>query len=154
MVDYKKRLVEVDEVLNYLSEEDLQKIPEDIRQIIKENKDKEYVWKYDESKELKDQGLSRDTIIILSYLNMEYLLNEKQKELMQQIHKLNERKAEEEKAKQYSSEDIFKKSKPQEEEKEETNKIQENALVVYKESFFTKMINKIKNFFKGNKMNG
>ena len=154
MVDYNKRLVEVDEVLNYLSEEDLQKIPEDIRQTIKENKDKEYVWEYDETKELKDQGLSRDTIIILSYLNMEYLLNEKQKELMKQIHELNDRKAEEEKAKQYSSEDIFKNKRLQEEEKQETNQIQENALVVYKESFFTKMINKIKNFFKGNKMNG
>lgn len=154
MIDYNKRLVEVDEVLNYLLEEDLQKIPEDIRQIIKENKDKEYVWEYDESKELKDQGLSRDTIIILSYLNMEYLLNEKQKELMQQIHELNERKVEEEKLKKYSTEDLFKKSKSEQEKKEETEQIQENSLVIYKESFFTKMINKIKNFFKGNKMNG
>jgi len=64
--DYNKRLVEVDEVLNYLSDEDLLKIPEDIRQAIKENKDKEYVWKYDVTKELKDQKLNRDTIIILS----------------------------------------------------------------------------------------
>jgi len=132
----------------------LQKIPEDIRQIIKENKDKEYVWEYDESKELKDQGLSRDTIIILSYLNMEYLLNEKQKKIMKQIHELNERKAEEEKSKQYSIEDLFKKSKVEEEKKEKKEQIQENSLIVYKESFFTKMINKIKNFFKGNKMNG
>ena len=31
MVDYNKRLVEVDEILNYLSEEDLLKIPEDLR---------------------------------------------------------------------------------------------------------------------------
>ena len=154
MVDYNKRLVEVDEVLNYLSEEDLQKIPEDIRRVIKENKDKDYIWEYDETKELKDQGLSRDTIIILSYLNMEYLLNEEQKELMKQIHELNERKAEKEKAKQYSTEDLFKKSKSEEEKKEEVEQIQENSLVVYKESFFTKMINRIKNFFKRNKMNG
>ena len=154
MVDYNKRLVEVDEVLNYLSKEDLQKIPEDIRQVIKENKDKEYVWEYDGTKELKDQGLSRDTIIILSYLNMEYLLNEEQKELMQQIHELNERKAEEEKAKQYSTDDIFKKSNSEQEKKEDIEQIEQNSLVVYKENFFIKMINKIKSFFKGSKMNG
>ena len=56
MVDYNKRLVEVDEILNYLSNEDLLKIPEDVRQAIKDNKDKEYIWKYDISKELKEQG--------------------------------------------------------------------------------------------------
>lgn len=154
MVDYNKRLVEVDEVLNYLSEEDLQKIPEDIREAIKENKDKEYVWEYDDTKELKDQGLSRDTIIILSYLNMEYLLNEKQKQLMQQIHELNEINAEEKKAKQYSADDLFKKRKSEEEKKEDIEQIEQTSLVVYKESFLIKMINKIKSFFKGNKMNG
>ena len=154
MVDYNKRLVEVDEVLSYLSEDDLLKIPEEIRQMIKDNKDKEYVWKYDVSKELKDQDLSRDTIAFLAYINMEYLLNEKQKEYMQKLHELNERKAEEEKAKQYSEDNIFKRSKLEKEKKEEIEQIQENSLVVYKESFFTKMINKIKNFFRGNKMNG
>lgn len=92
MIDYNKRLVEVDEILSYLSEEELLRIPEDVRKIIKENKDKDYIWKFDETKELKDQGLSRDTIIILSYLNMQYLLNEEQKILMQQIHELNDRK--------------------------------------------------------------
>ena len=149
MGDYNKRLVEVDEILNYLTEEELQKIPKDVRKVIKENKDKEYIWKYDESKELKDQGICRDTIVILSYLNMEYLLDEEQKELMKQIHELNERKTEQEKANQYSSDNLFKKSNL-----EEVKQTQENALVIYKESFFTKIINKIKNFFKGNKMNG
>ena len=79
MIDYNKRLVEVDEILNYLSEEDFLKIPEDVRNTIKENMDKQYVWKYDETKNLKEQNLNRDTIIILSYLNMEYLLNDEQK---------------------------------------------------------------------------
>ena len=89
-MDYKKRLVEVDEILNHLSKEDLLKIPEEVRQLIKKNKDRYYTWKYDETKELKDQDVSRDTIAILSYLNMEYLLNDEQKKLMEEIHCLNE----------------------------------------------------------------
>jgi len=147
MVDYNKRLVEVDEVLQYLSDEDLLKIPEEVRQAIKENKDKEYIWKFDEAKELKDQNLSRDTIIILSYLNMEYLLDEEQKKLMQQIHDLNDRKLEEAKAKEYSTEDLFKRKRMKQEEQKEIEQVQEQSLIEYKESFFTRLVNKIKNFF-------
>lgn len=146
MVNYNKRLVEVDEILNHLSEDNLQKIPEDIRRLIKDNKDSEYIWEYDETKSLNNQNLSRDTIIILSYLNMEYLLNEEQKKLMQQIHELNERKMEEEKLKKYYTDDLFKKSKL-EEKKEDIEQIQQSSLVIHKESFFKKIINKIKRFF-------
>lgn len=145
MVDYNKRLVEVDEVLNYLSDEDLEKIPEEIRNLIKENKDKDYVWQYDETKPLKEQGLNRDTIAFLSYLNMEYLLNEEQKKLMEQIHKFNEEKAEAEKQNKYSTQDLFK------DKKEIKSQITENTkntqMIVVKENFFTRIINKIKSLF-------
>lgn len=145
MVDYNKRLVEVDEVLNYLSDEDLEKIPEEIRNLIKENKDKDYVWQYDETKPLKEQGLNRDTIAFLSYLNMEYLLNEEQKKLMEQIHKYNEEKAEAEKQNKYSTQDLFKDKK---EIKSQTTENTENTqMVVVKENFFTRIINKIKSLF-------
>jgi hypothetical protein len=91
MIGYKKRLAEVDEVLQHLSEENLSKIPLEIRQLIHENKDKNYVWKYDETKELKDQGLSKDTIAILAYLNSEYLLTEEQKKIAEEIRILREK---------------------------------------------------------------
>ena len=140
MVDYNKRLVEVDEILNYLSEEDLMKIPENVRQIIKENKDKEYTWQYDETKPLKEQNISRDTIAFLSYLNMEYLLNEEQKQYMQQLHKLNEMKLEKEE--KYSGEDLFK------DRSEKVEQVSNSvALTAYKESFFTKIKNWFKNLF-------
>ena len=148
MIDYNKRLVEVDEVLKYLSEEDLSKIPEDIRQLIKDNKDKEYVWKYDDTKPLKDQNLNRDTIAFLSYLNMEYLLNEEQKQLMEEIHENNEKKLEEEKAKKYSVDDLFKNKKTIQEEVEQKTNLQEESLIEYNENFLKKLFNKIMNFFK------
>ena len=144
MVDYNKRLVEVDAILDRLTSADYKKIPEEIIKFIKQNKDKKYVWKYDETKELKDQDLSRDTIAFLSYINMEYLLNKKQKEYMQKLHELNERKAEEGKEKKYSEEDLFKNNKPK---KEKTEEIEQKSLVVYKESLLKRMINKIKKFF-------
>ena len=148
MNDYKKRLVEVDEILNYLSEEDLMKIPKEIRKVIRDNKDLNYYWKYDESKELKDQDVSRDTIAFLTYLNMKYLLNEEQKKLMEQILKFNEDKAEREKREKYEkyyNKDLFKV------EKEVKSTIEENLgetqMITFKENFFTKILNRIKSFF-------
>jgi hypothetical protein len=50
MIDYAKRLVEVDEILKQFPSKELAKIPEDIRQAITQEKDMEYVWKYDKIK--------------------------------------------------------------------------------------------------------
>ena len=143
MTDLAKRLVEVDEVLKYLSIENLKKIPDDIKKIIREYKDNEYTWVYDENKELKDQNLPRDTIAILSYLNMEYLLNEEQREFMDKIHRLNEQKCEEKKRLKYNQDDLFKR------EEIEPRIVEENQeIVVYKESFFSKIIRKIRAVFR------
>lgn len=106
-MEYKKCLVELDEILKYLSQEDLAKIPEEIRKAIKEKKDMQYNWEYDESKELKDQNINRKTIAMLSYLNMEYLLNKEQKRFLEELHMANENKNEKEKAKKYGTNNIF-----------------------------------------------
>lgn len=150
MVDYNKRLVEVDVILNHLSESDYNKIPEDVLQLIKDNMDKEYTWVFDESKPLKEQNVSRDTIAFLSYINMEYLLNDKQKEYMQKLHEINEqekRKEEYSNDVKYDYSELFKRNNKTEDLGQITEK-EQTSLVVYKEGFFTKMINKIKSFFR------
>lgn len=137
-----KCLVELDEILKYIDKEDLEKIPEDIRNAIAEKKDKEYKWKYDETKELKEQNIHRKTVAMLSYLNMEYLLNDEQKELMKQIHKNNEEKAEQEKYEKYNPDNLFK-------IKTEYPKPEETALVGVKtEKWYEKIFSFIKNIFK------
>lgn len=92
-MEYEKCLVEVEEVLNHLDISELEKIPKDIIQVITEKKDKNYTWSYDETKTLLEQELDRGTIAILSYLNMEYLLSDEQKALMEELHRFNEKKA-------------------------------------------------------------
>lgn len=150
MVDYNKRLVEVDVILNHLSKSDYNKIPEDVLQLIKDNMDKEYTWVFDESKPLKEQNVSRDTIAFLSYINMEYLLNDKQKEYMQKLHEINEqekRKEEYSNDVKYDYSELFKRNNKTEDLGQITEK-EQTSLVVYEEGFFTKMINKIKSFFR------
>ncbi len=148
MIEYSKRLVEVDEILKHLSKDDLAKIPQDIKKMISEEKDKNYIWKYDETKSLKDQNLNRDTIVFLSYLNMEYLLNEEQKEYMKKFHEANEKKLEEEKQKKFTTDNLFKKKDTVLDSQTENEKSQEVFMEKYKEGFFKRIIKKIKSFFK------
>ena len=158
MIDYAKRLVEVDEIWNYLSEDDLQKIPEKIRNVIKENKDKNYIWKYDEKRKLKDQDVNEDTIAILSYLNMEYLLNDEQKELMKKIHEYNEKQNLKEnniinnkKVVKTQIDDIDGSKTNTVINKNERNNIKDKEIVVHKNNVFTKIWILIKMFFKKEK---
>ena len=107
-MEYEKCLVELEEIFKYLKDEEKRNIPYEIRKAIKEKKDNHYHWNYDESKTLNEQNINRKTIAMLSYLNMEYLLNEKQKKLMEGIHKFNEKKIEKEKSEKYNPDSIFK----------------------------------------------
>lgn len=141
-MEYEKCLVELDEILKCLKYEDLIKIPYEVRKAISEKKDKQYKWKYDKSKNLNEQNINRKTIAILSYLNMEYILNKEQKELMEKFHKINEEKAEKEKYKRYDANNIFKK-------KTIDNKQEELALVeVRSEKLYKKLFLFIKSIFK------
>ena len=144
-MEYTKCLVQLDEVLNYLSTDNLEKIPDEIRNGIKEQKDKEYIWKYDESKSLKEQELARRTVAMLSYLNMEYLLNNEQREYMETIHKINEQKIQKENQIKYNQDNLFNNKKSIKNQEEIRN--ESVAMVEYKESFLKRMINKIKRIF-------
>lgn len=142
-MENEKCLVELDEVLNNLAEEDLKKIPYEIREAIKEKKDKSYNWKYDKTKKLEEQNLNRKTIAMLSYLNMEYLLNEKQRIFMDELHKVNENQLEIEKSKKYNTDDIFKKQLTHKNRKNEV------ALIdVKEEKWYKKIFSFFKNIFK------
>lgn len=141
MEAYSKRLVEVDEVLNHLTINDYSKIPYDIIRIIKENKDTEYKWSFNENKRITEQNLNRDTIAILSYINMEYLLNQEQKEFMKKVHESNEKKSEEQKRLLYNVDNIFK-------DKNKTNYNKEENIVALVECQKITIFNRIKSFLK------
>ena len=144
MIEYNKRLVEVDEILKHLSQIDYNKIPEEIKEIIETNKDKNYIWNYDNTKKLEEQDVPDDTIAILSYINMEYLLNEKQKKAAQMIYEQNEKN----RINNFSyNTNIFNKKSN---EKNNNNKCQELSIEKKKQSFLQKLNNYIKNLFRKN----
>lgn len=141
MVDVNKRLVEVETILEKLDTNYKNKIPNELWEYIKRNKDKNYSFYYDENNSLINQKLNTDTVALLTYINMEYLLNENQKKdiNIKQILTNDEAISEQKKKELYNPDNLF---------KNRATKIDtvENsvAMVKYKETFFTK----IKNWFK------
>lgn len=91
-MEYEKCLVQVYEILNHLEEEEILKIPEKVIHNIENKKDKSYIWTYDETKDLINQEIDRKTIAILSYINLQYLLDEEEKKVLLNIHEDNEEK--------------------------------------------------------------
>lgn len=147
MIDYNKRLVEVSVILNHLNKSDYDKIPKEVIDRIEKNKDIEYVWNYDETKDLKDQNVSKDTIAILSYINMQYLLNEEQKKFVQEVFNENQKKADNIKKERYNPDNVFKNKRQSiiEEAKHISSIIE-----VKEEKWYKKILNIIKNLFKRN----
>jgi len=143
MVDYRKRLTEVEVILKHLSKKDFAKIPKDLVNLINKNKDNQYIWYYDETKELKNQDVNKDTIAILSYINIKYLLNEKQKQFIQQIHNENEQKHQKELRNMYNPNDIFKNNKIKTAVNEETN-----LTIIEKQKWYNKIFNRIRTLLK------
>jgi len=146
MKDLKKRLVEVEAVLERLEDKYKKKIPPEIWEYIKQNKDTTYDFYFDDNKPLENQKLNIDTIAMLTYINMEYLLDEEQKKEMLRLLREDEAFAEEKKKEQYKTEDLFRNRKDNQ-RAIDSNTNNEIAMTKYKESFFRKMVNKIKKLF-------
>ena len=118
-------------------------IPEDIRNRIESIRDKNYNFEYDESKTLEEQNVQKETLDILSYLNLEYWCTPEEKEALLKIYRENNFKEEEQKRLKYNPDELF---KGRETIKEN---IEEKALVDIskKENLWQKIIRKIKNIF-------
>lgn len=141
MEEINKRLVEVDCILKKLDDEYINKIPQEVWDFITENKDENYVFKYDNNKTLAEQNLSIDTISILTYINMEYLLDEKAKGELLTLLKNDEMIAEQKKRKKYNPDDLFNNRKAMQKE-------QVSLVEVKIEKWYEKLFSFLKNMFR------
>lgn len=116
MEDLDKRLVEVEYILKKLDDEYINKIPQEVWDYITENKDENYIFKYDDDKTLAEQNLSIDTISILTYINMEYLLEEEAKRELLALLNNDEMIDEQKRIKKYNPDDLFKNKKTEQKE--------------------------------------
>lgn len=107
--NYSKAFVEVEAVLGCLEGKEYDKIPEEIRNIIKENKDGNYIYEYDKDDKYKNWNLMPETKAILYNILKDYLANEEQRTFLEQKEKFERNRLEKIKRERYNPNDIFKK---------------------------------------------
>lgn len=97
--DIKKALVEVDLIIEQvIPKEQTLKIPKKFKDFIKNNKDPNYLFKYNFEKELEEQVLMNDTKILLGMLYLNYWATDDEKKEINHILDENEKKYGEEMA--------------------------------------------------------
>ena len=135
---YREAFTEVNEILKYLSEDLLKKIPKEFIDNIKENMSTSYVLKYDNTKGINEQNLKQETRAILSVIYRDYICNEEiKKEIIQKDRK---EWFDLETKKEHGNIDVF----PQKPIKNLNTKENEALQVVKKQNIIIKIIEKIK----------
>lgn len=104
---YKNAFTEVYEILKYLDEIDYNKIPSDIITVIKENRNKEYLYFVDESISLSEQKMLPETKAILFNLFKDYFSTEEQKDKINNFQRAERFRIEDEKKNIYDESNIF-----------------------------------------------
>ncbi|MBR1539963.1 MAG: hypothetical protein IJ629_02110 [Clostridia bacterium] len=107
-IDLEKRRVysEVYEFINLLDREYIDKIPKQLMDFFRENRDKTYSKNINPWMDIQSQNLRRDTILIINVINYKYWADDKEKEILNEIYKRNDK----EYLEKYSPENIFKKN--------------------------------------------
>ena len=134
---------EVYTILQHFNEEEYNKIPPEVINAIEENKNEEYEYELDDELELKDQPMLPETKAILFNLFRDYLATPEQKAKIIRMQSEARQKNELKKQQMYNT-DVFASRKNKNFSKPDNETMQ---VVEYKESFFKKILNKIKSFF-------
>lgn len=144
---YARAYTEVLEILKHIPQEEFDRIPKSEIQFYEDNCDKNYKYEYNQNITVDKQIISREanTVIVAIYMN--YFANEKQKGIIEKILKQNSIEAEKSKAEKYDIDKIFEKNKEQN-VADKSNSDNLPVDISKKESFITKIINKIKSLFK------
>ena len=140
---YKSAFKEVSEILKYMDEELVNKIPTKFITFLQENMSKEYDFKINENVALEKQNISREAENILALLYRNYWATEEEKQEFARLDE-QERKSNDEKLQK-----IFKNT-INEFDKEENKDTQ--IVNVNNDNFFKKIINKLKKFFRKNNL--
>ena len=144
---YEEAFAEVDEILKIMPIDLVSKIPVQFRQVISENKAKDY--KIEIKEPLEEENLKEETVVILGLIYRDFLASPEEREELQAKDAEELRKIEEEMKEQYDMENIFAKRK---EGKTSSNEDSSTDLIVYKEQgFLKKLFNLIKGLFNKNK---
>ncbi len=132
---------EVFEILKYIPKEDYNKIPSEKIELYKVMQEKNYNFKYNPSKTLDEQNVSKRAKAIIALLFRDYWATDIQKKKILEKQKYDRQRIEEEKKQKYQYKDLFKKEERTIEIKDNTDSV---TLIKYKENVFNRFLNRIR----------
>ena len=157
VITTKEMYSEVYGVIKALGKEYIKKLPKTVLKVIIENREENYNPKYNMSISLKKQDVNRKTLAMIALLHYNYWCDtEEDRQKLKTILENNEEKRQKEMREKYSNDKIFNNRNIKKEEKEEENIDQievknevllDSNIVEYKQSFFSKIVDKIKKWF-------
>ena len=148
---------EVYGILKALGDRYINKLPKTVLKVITESKEENYNPEYSMSIPLKEQEINRKSLAMIALLHYNYWCEtEEDRVKLKNILEINEEKHQKEMKERYSNDKIFNKETTKIEEETISEKVdrfvessnQSTANIVeYKQSFFNKVIDKIKQWF-------
>ena len=137
------------ETLHYLkgiSQNDIDKIPNDFMTFLKNNASQDYECKFDYTRPLKELNLKNETRGLIAMICLNYWCEtEEQKNSFREHLNENEKRYQEELRKKYNI-DVFK-NRNNKKNIEENISASEVAMMEYKDNIFRKILYKIKSLF-------
>ena len=143
--EFAEASAEIDEILGYMPEEYVNKVPIKLREFFKKVKVKDYISNIDPNKLLNEQDLKNKTRTLITVLYRNYWCSPEEKAELDKKLIENQKKYDEELREKYNPDNIFKKKEKDEEIKE----VEETRLVAYEEkTWYKRAIDFISNIFK------
>lgn len=144
-MEYANAYTEVIEILKYISEADYNKIPKNKINLFETNANKEYKFIYNPNLTLNEQNVSKRAKAIIAILFREYWATEKQREKIIAKQNNDRMQIEKNKKERYNPDNLFyRRTKRVENIQNETV-----SLTEYKETFFSKILKRIKKIVRG-----
>lgn len=144
-IEYANSLYQVNEILKYMAPNLKARIPKKFISYFKNNKSQNYNWSIDTSLPLEKQNLLTPTKEILTLLYRDYICDDIEKIKIQKTLNENDIKYQEKLKEIYNPNNVFKNKQKNIEVTENTT-----SIATSKDSFFSKIISKIKLFFHKN----
>lgn len=130
---------ELDTFIELLDDSLKNKIPTKLREFFKREKDVSYVKNINPNIPVKEQNLKRETLSLIALINLEYLCeDENEKARLNEIYKKNEVEYKEQMKEKYNLNFL---------NKEEYKTTKEEIIEYKKESWYMKIIHKVKKLF-------
>lgn len=145
--NYSNAYKEVIEILKYVPQESVNKIPQTMIDTFKAKMNENYNFHIDINKNFEEQELLDETKAILANIFRDYWATPYQKERIEAKEKYDRQKTEEEKREQYNPDDIFKKKQLIKENENIENHGENLPVEIKKDNFYQKIVKFFKKFF-------